>query len=53
MNLLSWLQEWYSENCNGDWEHSDGIRIATLDNPGWSIKISLLDTSIESKAFLI
>ena len=29
------LQKWYKSQCNGDWEHSFGIKIETLDNPGW------------------
>lgn len=41
---LSKLQQWYAGHCNGDWEHTHGIRIDTLDNPGWSIKIDLSDT---------
>ncbi|MCJ8010986.1 immunity 53 family protein [Paenibacillus sp. KQZ6P-2] len=22
---LRWLQDWYFQNCNGDWEHSFGV----------------------------
>ena len=40
MNLSS-LERWYASQCNGDWEHSYGIHIDTLDNPGWKIKIDL------------
>lgn len=42
------LQDWYKINCDGDWEHSYGIKIETLDNPGWSIGIDLSETSLES-----
>jgi hypothetical protein len=45
MNLLEWLQEWYLSQCNGRWEHSYGIRIDTLDNPGWSVFINLKETT--------
>jgi hypothetical protein len=31
--------EWYTKQCNGDWEHSYGIRIDTIDNPGWSLTL--------------
>ncbi len=41
---LSKLQQWYVTRCNGVWEHSYGVRIDTLDNPGWSVKIDLRDT---------
>jgi hypothetical protein len=49
--MLEWLEDWYLSNCNGDWEHSSGIKIATLDNPGWSIDINLTDTSMEKVGF--
>lgn len=45
------IQDWYKINCNGDWEHSYGLSIETLDNPGWSIKFDLKDTSLESLEF--
>ena len=41
---LQWLQEWYLLNCNNDWEHFYGIKIDTLDNPGWSLTIDLDET---------
>ncbi|WP_437833681.1 immunity 53 family protein [Sorangium sp. So ce1153] len=36
-DTLTWLQEWYRSRCDGEWEHQNGIRIDTLDNPGWSV----------------
>jgi hypothetical protein len=30
------------------WEHSFGITIETIDNPGWSVTISLERTELES-----
>jgi hypothetical protein len=50
--LLLWLEEWYLSNCNGDWEHTYGVKIDTLDNPGWSIVIDLDETQFVSKEFL-
>jgi len=44
-NNLAWLMEWYAKQCNGDWEHSYGIKIDTLDNPGWSIAIDIDGTN--------
>ena len=38
------LQEWYASNCNGQWEHSFGIEITTLDNPGWMVTLDLSGT---------
>ena len=51
MNPLRQLQDWYHSQCNGDWEHSNGIKIDTLDNPGWSLKIDLEDTALQEKPF--
>lgn len=48
-NILKWLEEWYKNNCNGDWEHSYGITIETLDNPGWEIRIDLKGTMLEKE----
>lgn len=44
--ILNWIQNWYNSQCNGDWEHSYGIKIETLDNPGWNIEIDLEDTNL-------
>lgn len=41
---LTRLQDWYDEHCDGDWEHSYGVHIETLDNPGWSLRIDLSGT---------
>ncbi|WP_414169811.1 immunity 53 family protein [Streptoverticillium reticulum] len=43
---LKALQEWYASNCDGDWEHSFGIRIETSDNPGWILVVDLERTSL-------
>ena len=41
---LSKLEGWYMAQCNGEWEHSYGVKIETLDNPGWRIRIDLSET---------
>jgi len=51
MSPLDDLQAWYHAQCNGDWEHTYGIKIETLDNPGWSVRIDLTDTLLEGRAF--
>lgn len=51
MNLLNWLMSWYKSNCDGDWEHMFGVKIFTVDNPGWWLDIDLIDTSLEGKEF--
>ena len=50
-SLVSKLESWFLANCDGDWEHGRGIRIETLDNPGWSIKIDLEDTEADGREF--
>jgi hypothetical protein len=44
ITILQWLQRFYQEQANGDWEHTYGIKIETVDNPGWWICIDLADT---------
>lgn len=51
VSLLSWLQAWYVANCDGDWEHQYGIKIETLDNPGWSVSIELERTPLDGLDF--
>jgi len=50
-NIIQRIQNWYKLNCNGDWEHSWGLKIGTLDNPGWEVKIDLEDTALENANF--
>lgn len=40
ISLFGELQKWYASQCNGIWEHSYGIEIVNIDNPGWRIKIT-------------
>jgi hypothetical protein len=46
---ISLLEKWYLAQCNGDWEHQWGVKIDTLDNPGWTLEIDLNDTRAESR----
>jgi len=41
------LERWYADRCNGIWEHSYGVWIDTLDNPGWQARMSLRATRKE------
>jgi hypothetical protein len=50
-DLLSQLEKWYCQQCDGDWEHQQGIKIDTLDNPGWRVTIDLNSTTLEKKNF--
>jgi immunity protein 53 of polymorphic toxin system len=47
---LERVVRWYRAQCNGDWEHQNGIKLITLDNPGWSLDVNLTDTSAAGKA---
>lgn len=51
--MLSWEQfeDWYARHCDGCWEHGEGIRIDSLDDPGWKVKIALRGTALESNEF--
>ena len=46
---LRQLQRWYRSHCDGDWEHQFGIRLSTLDNPGWKLEIDLSDTTLAGR----
>ncbi len=50
-NNLAWLQSWYADQCDGKWEHGWGVRIGTLDNPGWELEINLAETRLADVAF--
>ena len=49
--MIEKLQSWYRMHCDGDWEHSYGITIDTLDNPGWCVTVDLTDTLLEDVKF--
>lgn len=51
MDILQWIQEWYNRFCWDEERHYYGIKIETLDNPGWSVKIEICDTPLENKSF--
>lgn len=48
-NTYKWLCDWYNKNCNGYWEHYYGIKIETIDNPGWAITIDTEGSTEELK----
>jgi hypothetical protein len=51
VQILSAIQLWYASNCDGDWEHAHGIKIVSLDNPGWAVDIDIRETSLEKIQF--
>ena len=52
MTTLERLARWYESNCDDEWEHSYGIKIDTLDNPGWRVEIDLRGTPLVSRPFI-
>jgi hypothetical protein len=46
-NNLEWLEDWYQRQCDGDWEHTQGIRLESLPRRGWRLTISLEGTSAQ------
>lgn len=50
-NVFEWVQTWYQSQCDGDWEHEYGIKIDTVDNPGWYVVINLMGTECEGHHF--
>lgn len=49
-SALAFMTAWFVRHCDGDWEHDLGIRIETLDNPGWAVDVRLGDTELEGKS---
>ncbi|WP_083934104.1 Imm53 family immunity protein [Kribbella catacumbae] len=46
-NALEFMVSWFAMHCDGDWEHHDGIKIATLDNPGWALDVRIDGTELD------
>jgi hypothetical protein len=51
MSTLDRLQAWYADQCDGEWEHRFGVRIETLDNPGWQVHIDVAGTALAGRVF--
>lgn len=51
MDILEWIQSWFQKNAFDEWEHSYGVKIETLDNPGWFVQIDVRETSLENRPF--
>jgi Immunity protein 53 len=51
MTTLHRLAQWYTRQCDEEWEHHQGISIESCDNPGWWVKVNLKGTSLETVPF--
>ena len=40
-DVINEIENWFSSQCDGNWEHQGGVRIESLDNPGWLVEIKL------------
>jgi hypothetical protein len=50
-NCLARLEAWFASECNGDWEHTYGITLETVDNPGWMFTVEIKDTPLSGRPF--
>ena len=48
---FEWLQHWYAGRVDGEWEHQNGVRIETPNNPGWSLSVDIGETGLREQAF--
>lgn len=46
MEILDWIQDWFKNNCDGNWEKGEVIQITNLSNPGWEVEIDVSNTSL-------
>jgi immunity protein 53 of polymorphic toxin system len=47
MDQLAFLECWFVEQCDDDWEHQYRIKLETLDNPGWALAVDLTGTNLQ------
>lgn len=48
---FDWICAWYRAHCDGDWEHGFGVRLESMDNPGWYFAVDLKGTELERVPF--
>jgi len=48
-DCFGFLASWYSARCDGEWEHEFGVRLETIDNPGWNLQVDLVGTEMEGR----
>ena len=40
IDFVEIIQGWFASQCDGVWEHSFGIEVLNIDNPGCKLKIN-------------
>ena len=49
--IVDWMQKWYYQYCDEDWEHSERFIIKTAEYPGWYFSMLFEGTHCEGKVF--
>jgi hypothetical protein len=49
--MLKWLQNWFANECDGDWERNQIIFLRSTSNPGWLLEVDLSDIPLDTLAF--
>lgn len=50
-DYLYLILQWYYNQFGKDWKQTNSVIIKTLDNPGWYLKINLIETTMQYKNF--
>lgn len=50
-DALTWLQDWFADNCDGEWEGLWNVQLTSTDDPGWFLSIPVQDTILEARPF--
>lgn len=48
---IAFLQEWYFQHCDGDWEHTYGIKLTIAREINWILEIDLCRSILEEFDF--
>lgn len=52
MSAWNRMGDWYVRQCNHEWAQTHGMKISTLDYPGWAVEIDLNQTDVEGRPFV-
>jgi hypothetical protein len=51
VSYLQQLQAWCEDQAGAEWDRGAGIRIETIEDPGWRVHIDLRGTGLEFRDF--
>ena len=46
-----WVQKWFYQHCDGDWEQENQIKIRTTEYSEWVVTINIDETELKNKDF--